>query len=241
MSDLLDSVHDPHRGPRPSRGPRLGPGERPHLRRRRGRADLRGVARRRRRTGGRHRRRHPGPRRRRRRHRSTPATRVAPRWCASTRATAASRSTRRARRERPMIEPNYCAFDAAGNLYVTDSSDWEEQNGVIYRVAPGGETVVWTEALRRYPNGCCLGARRELALRRRVEPAGHLAGARSATTERPASRRRWSSCRTPTCPTASLSTTRAGCTSPATGPTASTGSSPAGRSRCSPTTRAGSS
>ena len=57
--------------------------------------------------------------------------------------------------QRPMIEPNYCAFDAAGHLYVTDSSDWEEQNGAIYRIAPGGETVVWTEALRRYPNGCC--------------------------------------------------------------------------------------
>ena len=60
--------------------------------------------------------------------------------------------------ERPMIEPNSCAFDAAGNLYVTDSSDWEEQNGVIYRIAPGGETVVWTDALRRYPNGCCFSA-----------------------------------------------------------------------------------
>ena len=58
--------------------------------------------------------------------------------------------------ERPMIEPNYCAFDAVGNLYVTDSSDWEKQNGAIYRIAPGGETVLWTEALRRYPNGCCL-------------------------------------------------------------------------------------
>ncbi len=60
--------------------------------------------------------------------------------------------------ERDMIEPNYCAFDAAGNLYVTDSSDWEEQNGAIYRIAPGGETVVWTAALRRYPNGCCFSA-----------------------------------------------------------------------------------
>jgi gluconolactonase len=57
--------------------------------------------------------------------------------------------------ERPMIEPNYCAFDAAGNLYATDSSHWEEQDGVIYRIAPDGETVVWTDALRRYPNGCC--------------------------------------------------------------------------------------
>jgi gluconolactonase len=60
--------------------------------------------------------------------------------------------------DRAMIEPNYCAFDAAGNLYVTDSSDWEEQNGVVYRIAPGGETVVWTDALRRYPNGCCFSA-----------------------------------------------------------------------------------
>lgn len=58
--------------------------------------------------------------------------------------------------QRPMIEPNYCVFDGAGGLYVTDSSDWEEQNGVIYRIVPGGETVVWTDALRRYPNGCCL-------------------------------------------------------------------------------------
>jgi gluconolactonase len=60
--------------------------------------------------------------------------------------------------QRPMIEPNSCAFDAAGNLYVTDSSDWEEQNGAIYRVAPGGDTTVWSDALRRYPNGCCVSA-----------------------------------------------------------------------------------
>lgn len=60
--------------------------------------------------------------------------------------------------DRAMIEPNYCCFDAAGSLYVTDSSDWEEQNGVIYRIAPGGETAVWTRALPRYPNGCCLSS-----------------------------------------------------------------------------------
>ncbi len=58
----------------------------------------------------------------------------------------------------PMIEPNYCAFDAAGNLYATDSADWEERNGSIYRIAPGGETTVWSRALRRYPNGCCFDA-----------------------------------------------------------------------------------
>jgi gluconolactonase len=57
-----------------------------------------------------------------------------------------------------MIEPNYCAFDAAGALYVTDSADWDEQNGLIYRIAPGGGTTVWTRALHRYPNGCCFDA-----------------------------------------------------------------------------------
>ena len=58
-----------------------------------------------------------------------------------------------------MLEPNYAAFDAAGNLYVTDSGETKEDNGCILRVAPGGETVVWSRDLPRYPNGCCLSAR----------------------------------------------------------------------------------
>ena len=57
-----------------------------------------------------------------------------------------------------MIEPNYAAFDAGGNLYVTDSGETQEDNGCILRVAPGGETVVWSRDLPRYPNGCCLSA-----------------------------------------------------------------------------------
>jgi sugar lactone lactonase YvrE len=55
-------------------------------------------------------------------------------------------------------EPNYAAFDAAGNLYVTDSGETKEDNGCILRIGPGGETVVWSRELPRYPNGCCLGA-----------------------------------------------------------------------------------
>ena len=57
-----------------------------------------------------------------------------------------------------MLEPNYAAFDAAGNLYVTDSGETKADNGCILRVAPGGETVVWSRDLPRYPNGCCLSA-----------------------------------------------------------------------------------
>ena len=58
--------------------------------------------------------------------------------------------------ERPMRVPNFAAFDDEGNLYVTDSGDWGADDGLIYRVASSGETVVWTEALPRFPNGCCL-------------------------------------------------------------------------------------
>jgi gluconolactonase len=60
--------------------------------------------------------------------------------------------------ERPMRVPNFSAFDDGGNLFVTDSGDWGADDGAIYRVAPGGKTVVWTDALPRFPNGCCVSA-----------------------------------------------------------------------------------
>jgi gluconolactonase len=60
--------------------------------------------------------------------------------------------------ERPMRVPNFSAFDEAGNLYVTDSGEWGEDDGLVYRIAPGGETSVWTERSPRFPNGCCLSA-----------------------------------------------------------------------------------
>lgn len=57
---------------------------------------------------------------------------------------------------RPMRVPNFAAFDDGGNLYVTDSGEWGEDDGVVYRIARGGDTEVWTEATPRFPNGCCL-------------------------------------------------------------------------------------
>ena len=56
-----------------------------------------------------------------------------------------------------MTLPNAAAFDAAGNLYVTDSGDTKADDGRVLRIAPGGETTVWCEAAPRYPNGICLG------------------------------------------------------------------------------------
>ena len=60
--------------------------------------------------------------------------------------------------ERPMHTPNWPMFDDAGNLYVTDSGEWKQANGCIYRIDPGGGTVVWSEASRDFPNGGCLAA-----------------------------------------------------------------------------------
>ena len=60
--------------------------------------------------------------------------------------------------DRPMRVPNFSAFDASGNLYVTDSGEWGRDDGLVYRIAPGGATSVWTERSPRFPNGCSLSA-----------------------------------------------------------------------------------
>lgn len=60
--------------------------------------------------------------------------------------------------ERPMAVPNFCAFDEAGALYVTDSGEWGRDDGCIYRVLPDGRTEIWSRDLVAFPNGCCLTA-----------------------------------------------------------------------------------
>jgi gluconolactonase len=55
--------------------------------------------------------------------------------------------------ERPMRVPNWGAFDAAGNYYVSDSGDWNRRDGLIWVVRPGGRTAVWTEQSVDFPNG----------------------------------------------------------------------------------------
>jgi gluconolactonase len=65
---------------------------------------------------------------------------------------------------RPMRVPNFAAFDDGGNLYVTDSGEWGDDDGIVYRIARGGATEVWTEATPRFPNGCCLTAGGEALL-----------------------------------------------------------------------------
>lgn len=58
--------------------------------------------------------------------------------------------------ERRMITPNYGVFDAAGNLYVSDSGDWNEDNGCVFRIRSGGETEIFSDKLTSFPNGMAL-------------------------------------------------------------------------------------
>ncbi|MGE5226443.1 MAG: SMP-30/gluconolactonase/LRE family protein [Planctomycetaceae bacterium] len=60
--------------------------------------------------------------------------------------------------DRPMRVPNYAAFDDTGNLYVTDSGGWADDDGSLYRITPEGRTEVWSEDVPAFPNGCCLSA-----------------------------------------------------------------------------------
>jgi sugar lactone lactonase YvrE len=53
--------------------------------------------------------------------------------------------------ELPIDDPNSPVFAADGTMYVTGS-----ENPAIFRVAPGGDTSVWTTAIGGYPNGVTL-------------------------------------------------------------------------------------
>jgi gluconolactonase len=56
----------------------------------------------------------------------------------------------------PLRVPNYPVFDAQGNLYVSDSRDWNKQNGLIYKIRPGGSAEEWSHAAPGYTNGMAL-------------------------------------------------------------------------------------
>lgn len=58
--------------------------------------------------------------------------------------------------ERRMVTPNYAAFDRQGNLYVSDSGQWKQSNGCLFRVKPGGETEVVNDESLKWANGLAL-------------------------------------------------------------------------------------
>ena len=56
----------------------------------------------------------------------------------------------------PMVVPNYPVFDDTGNLFVSDSGDWELCNGRIYVIRPSGETELAFPDYLAFPNGMAL-------------------------------------------------------------------------------------
>ena len=55
-----------------------------------------------------------------------------------------------------MRTPNFPVFDARGNLYVSDSGDWKEDNGTLYRIAPDGTVHVSERQDLAFTNGMAL-------------------------------------------------------------------------------------
>jgi gluconolactonase len=58
--------------------------------------------------------------------------------------------------ERPLVTPNYPAFDGDGYLYITDSGEWKSDNGCVWSIAPGGAATVINTECCQFPNGCAV-------------------------------------------------------------------------------------
>lgn len=52
--------------------------------------------------------------------------------------------------------PNWGAFDALGNYYLTDSGTWGGGDGLIWRIPPGRPAEVWHDGAVDFPNGCAV-------------------------------------------------------------------------------------
>jgi gluconolactonase len=58
--------------------------------------------------------------------------------------------------ESPMRVPNWLVFDRGGHLYVSDSGEWNADDGLIYKIGPAGAAAVWSRGACRYTNGMAL-------------------------------------------------------------------------------------
>lgn len=54
--------------------------------------------------------------------------------------------------------PNFSVFDSHGNLYISDSGDWRQANGVIYRMSPNGTVMLFAGGPFHFSNGLALDA-----------------------------------------------------------------------------------
>lgn len=58
--------------------------------------------------------------------------------------------------ERKFLTPNYAVFDSSGNIYVSDSGNFRQVNGCIYKFDLKGEGVIWHEGPFSFANGMAL-------------------------------------------------------------------------------------
>ncbi len=58
--------------------------------------------------------------------------------------------------DRQFQAPNYPVFTADGSLYVSSSGGFDEKNGCVFLIKPGGETIVASDAIDHFPNGMAL-------------------------------------------------------------------------------------
>jgi len=59
---------------------------------------------------------------------------------------------------RPFICPNFSVFDSEGNLFFSDSGEWKQSNGVVYRLGADGQTRVFAAGPFHFANGIALDA-----------------------------------------------------------------------------------
>jgi gluconolactonase len=60
--------------------------------------------------------------------------------------------------EEPLTVPNFPVFDAAGNLYVSNSGQWSGVNGHIQRIDANGKGSVWSRKASGFTNGLALSS-----------------------------------------------------------------------------------
>ncbi len=59
---------------------------------------------------------------------------------------------------RKLNQPNYSVFDSQGNLYFSDSGEWKQDNGVVYRRDKKGKTELFSPGPFHFANGLALDA-----------------------------------------------------------------------------------
>jgi len=59
---------------------------------------------------------------------------------------------------RKLVAPNFGVFDSHGNFYFSDSGQWKQATGVIYRASPDGNTRLFSDGPFHVANGLALDA-----------------------------------------------------------------------------------